>query len=144
MVVIFYSLGYLTPVQILWYVASVFCYISLFYIKKGLILDDKKNYWDNLFNIYLKEIKLIDLIDNDYIKKIQNKNIFLFKEDIYKNQLSNFLKNGRLPKLTSIYFGAENVLNELKCAQADAKKASNRLAFCISAIHNLTDRDIKE
>jgi len=68
-------------------------YISLFYIKKGLILDDKKNYWDNLFNIYLKEIKLIDLIDNDYIKKIQNKNIFLFKEDIYKNQLSNFIIN---------------------------------------------------
>ena len=68
-------------------------YISLFYIKKGLILDDKKNYWDNLFNIYLKEIKLIDLIDNDYIKKIQNKNILLFKEDIYKNQLSNFIIN---------------------------------------------------
>ena len=68
-------------------------YISLFYIKKGLILDDKKNYWDNLFNIYLKEIKLIDLIDNDYIKKIKNKNIFLFKEDIYKNQLSNFIIN---------------------------------------------------
>lgn len=68
-------------------------YISLFYIKKGLILDDKKNYWDNLFKIYLKEIKLIDLIDNDYIKKIQNKNILLFKEDIYKNQLSNFIIN---------------------------------------------------
>ena len=37
--------------------------------------------------------------------------------------------------------------NEIRCAQADAKKASNRLAFCLSAVHNLKDRqdkDIKE
>jgi len=34
--------------------------------------------------------------------------------------------------------------NELRCARADVEKASNRIAFCLSAIHNLTDRDIKE
>jgi|TARA_R110001592_G_scaffold313444_1_gene588851 hypothetical protein len=35
--------------------------------------------------------------------------------------------------------------NELRCARGDVEKASNRIAFCISAIHNLKDRkDIKE
>lgn len=34
--------------------------------------------------------------------------------------------------------------NELKCANADAQKASNRIAFVSSAIHNLKDRDIQE
>ncbi len=34
--------------------------------------------------------------------------------------------------------------NELKCARADVEKASNRIAFCLSAIHNLNDRDLKE
>ncbi len=37
--------------------------------------------------------------------------------------------------------------NEVRCANADVKKASNRLAFCLSAVHNLKDRqdkDIKE
>jgi hypothetical protein len=68
-------------------------YISLFYIKKGLILDDKNNYWNDLFKIYLKEIKLIDLIDNNSIKKIQNNNLLLFNIDLYKDQLSNFIIN---------------------------------------------------
>jgi len=37
--------------------------------------------------------------------------------------------------------------NELRCARADVEKASNRLAFCLSAVHNLKDRldkDIQE
>ena len=34
--------------------------------------------------------------------------------------------------------------NELRCAKGDVEKASNRLAFCLSAIHNLKDRDIQE
>lgn len=39
--------------------------------------------------------------------------------------------------------------NELKCARADVEKASSRLAFTLTAIHNLkqrtnTDTDIKE
>lgn len=34
--------------------------------------------------------------------------------------------------------------NEIKCAQGDLTKAQSRLAFSLSAIHNLKDRDIKE
>ena len=34
--------------------------------------------------------------------------------------------------------------NELRCAEGDVAKANNRIAFCLSAIHNLKDRDIKE
>lgn len=34
--------------------------------------------------------------------------------------------------------------NELRCANGDMSKAQNRIAFCLSAIHNLNDRDIKE
>ena len=34
--------------------------------------------------------------------------------------------------------------NELNCAKRDVEKASNRIAFVLSAVHNLKDRDIKE
>lgn len=34
--------------------------------------------------------------------------------------------------------------NELRCAERDVRKAQNRIAFTLSAIHNLNDRDIKE
>jgi hypothetical protein len=34
--------------------------------------------------------------------------------------------------------------NELRCADRDITKAQNRIAFTLSAIHNLKDRDIKE
>ena len=37
--------------------------------------------------------------------------------------------------------------NELKCAIKDVEKASGRIAFCLSAVHNLKerqDKDIKE
>jgi hypothetical protein len=37
--------------------------------------------------------------------------------------------------------------NEIRCARADVEKASNRMAFCLSAVHNIKDRldkDIKE
>jgi hypothetical protein len=34
--------------------------------------------------------------------------------------------------------------NELRCAENDVNKAKNRLAFVISAIHNLKDRDLQE
>lgn len=30
--------------------------------------------------------------------------------------------------------------NEIRCAKKDVEKASNRLAFCLSAVHNLKDR----
>jgi len=34
--------------------------------------------------------------------------------------------------------------NEIKCAEGDVRKAQSRLAFILSAIHNLKTRDIKE
>lgn len=34
--------------------------------------------------------------------------------------------------------------NEIACANRDVSKAKNRIAFCISAIHNLKTRDIQE
>ena len=34
--------------------------------------------------------------------------------------------------------------NEINCAKGDVAKASNRVAFCLSAIHELKKRDIKE
>jgi len=34
--------------------------------------------------------------------------------------------------------------HELTCIQGDADKVSNRLAFCLSAIHNIKNRDIEE
>ena len=34
--------------------------------------------------------------------------------------------------------------NELRCAERDIRKAQNRIAFTLSAIHNLNSRDIKE
>ena len=34
--------------------------------------------------------------------------------------------------------------NEIRCAEGDIAKAQRRIAFCLSAIHNLKDRDIKE
>ncbi len=30
--------------------------------------------------------------------------------------------------------------NELRCAYGDIQKAQNRIAFCLSAIHNLNNR----
>lgn len=34
--------------------------------------------------------------------------------------------------------------SEIRCAKTDIEKANNRIAFCLSALHNLKDRDIKE
>ena len=61
-------------------------YISLFYIKKGLVIENKQDLWNQLIKLYMKNIKLINLIDNNYIKKIQQSNILLFNIDIYKDR----------------------------------------------------------
>ena len=34
--------------------------------------------------------------------------------------------------------------NEIRCLRGDADKASGRIAFCLSVIHNLKTRDLKE
>ena len=33
--------------------------------------------------------------------------------------------------------------NELRCARGDIAKAQSRIAFCLSAIHNLNNRDMR-
>lgn len=68
-------------------------YISLFYIKKGLVVENKQDLWNQLIKLYMENIKLINLIDNNYIKKIQQSNILLFNIDTYKDNLSNFIIN---------------------------------------------------
>jgi hypothetical protein len=42
--------------------------------------------------------------------------------------------------LTSMEMEIAKAQNEIKCARADVEKASNRLAFITSAIHNLKER----
>ena len=34
--------------------------------------------------------------------------------------------------------------NEIRCAEGDISKAQKRIAFALSALHNLHHRDIKE
>ena len=34
--------------------------------------------------------------------------------------------------------------NEVRCAYKDVEKASNRIAFCLTAIHDLKNRDLEE
>lgn len=68
-------------------------YISLFYIKKGLVIENKQDLWNQLIKLYMENIKLINLIDNNYIKKLQQSNILLFNIDTYKENLSNFIIN---------------------------------------------------
>ena len=51
-------------------------------------------------------------------------------------------------KITEILNSLEQEIakaqNEIKCAKADVDKASSRIAFCLSAVHHLKNRDIKE
>ena len=46
--------------------------------------------------------------------------------------------------LSSIEAEIAKAQNEVRCAKGDVEKASSRLAFTISALHNLKNRDIEE
>ncbi len=46
--------------------------------------------------------------------------------------------------LTSIEAEVAKAQHEIRCATRDIQKAQNRIAFTLSAIHNLKDRDLKE
>ena len=61
-------------------------YFSIFYIKKGIIIENN-DLWKKLFNIYISEIKLIYLIDSNYINNLLNNNIILFNLNSYKNKI---------------------------------------------------------
>jgi hypothetical protein len=66
-------------------------YYEYFYIKKGLIIENQKTIWNNLLKIYLKNIDIKILIDQDYINNLYNQNLLLLDFDIYKNQIIDFL-----------------------------------------------------
>jgi hypothetical protein len=46
--------------------------------------------------------------------------------------------------LESLEMELAKAQNELRCAESDVVKAKNRIAFVISAVHNLKDRDLQE
>lgn len=46
--------------------------------------------------------------------------------------------------LKSIEQEVAKAQNELACAKGDVNKAQKRMAFALSALHNLHNRDIKE
>jgi hypothetical protein len=46
--------------------------------------------------------------------------------------------------LQSIESEIAKAQNEIKCAEGDIAKAKNRIAFTLSAVHNLKDRDLEE
>lgn len=66
-------------------------YYEYFYIKKGLIIENQKYLWDSLMKIYLKNLDIKILLDQEYINKLYNQKILLFDFDIYKNQIIDFL-----------------------------------------------------
>ncbi len=66
-------------------------YYEYFYIKKGLIIENQKYLWDNLMKIYLKNIDIKILLDQDYINNLYNQKILLFDFNIYKHQIIDFL-----------------------------------------------------
>lgn len=46
--------------------------------------------------------------------------------------------------LQSLEMELAKAQNELRCAEADLAKSKNRIAFTLSAIHSLKDRDLEE
>ena len=53
--------------------------------------------------------------------------------------------NKTIPEiLQSMEMEIAKAQNELRCAERDIRKAQNRVAFTISALHNLKERDIKD
>lgn len=45
--------------------------------------------------------------------------------------------------LSSILQEVAKAQNEIRCAKGDLEKATNRLAFCLSAVNHLTQGDMK-
>lgn len=46
--------------------------------------------------------------------------------------------------LKSLESELAKAINELNCAKRDVNKSSNRVSFCLTALHELKHRDIKE
>jgi len=54
--------------------------------------------------------------------------------------------NNKTPEaiLHSIEAEVAKAQHEIRCATKDIQKAQNRIAFTLSAVHNLKNRDLKE
>jgi len=46
--------------------------------------------------------------------------------------------------LKSLETELAKAVNEVNCAKRDVTKASNRVTFCLTGLHELKNRDIKE
>jgi hypothetical protein len=68
-------------------------YHELFYIKQGLNIPYTKPIWNDLIKIYLNNIELQYLIDDNYIKNLYSYNIVLFLMDDYQKDIKQFLIN---------------------------------------------------
>lgn len=68
-------------------------YHELFYIKQGLNIPYTKPIWNDLIKIYLNNIELQYLIDDNYIKNLYSYNIILFLMDDYQKNIKQFLIN---------------------------------------------------
>jgi hypothetical protein len=67
-------------------------YCSLFYIKKGFVIQQNDNtLWNNLLQIYMKTLNLLNLIDCKYIDNIKNENILLYKMNEINNDLYSLI-----------------------------------------------------
>jgi hypothetical protein len=67
-------------------------YCSLFYIKKGFVIQQNDNtLWNNLLQIYMKTLNLINLIDCKYIYNLKNENILLYKMNEINNDLYSLI-----------------------------------------------------
>lgn len=71
-------------------------FYSLFYIKKGFVIENNNILWNKILKIYMKNINLIYLIDNNYLNKLKDSNILLFNIELYKNDLYDIIINIQL------------------------------------------------
>lgn len=69
-------------------------YYSLFYIKKGMIINqDNDTLWNKLLQLYMKNVNLINLIDYNYIENLKKDNMLLFNINEFNNDLYSLIIN---------------------------------------------------
>lgn len=77
---------------------STINFYELFYIKPGLKLEYNKIHWNNLIKIYINNIKLFNLIDENYINTLYSQNILLFNLETYNDKIKQFFINYYIEK----------------------------------------------
>ena len=66
-------------------------FIKLFYIKRGIHIYFTETTWNTIINNYLKNIKIIKLLDIKYITKIKNTDIILFELNAIQDDFKDFI-----------------------------------------------------